>query len=480
MSSAPRPAPADPDAPVDPDARADPPADPDAPAAPPVGPRDLLVAALYALVVVLLAASGVSNSGFLVESGSWSRTVSVALLLVACVSLIWRRRHPMITLAVAGPIGVAEIIGGGQISAYFLLFEALFDPVMHGSRRLALWTTRIAIATAAAAILLGLGLGLSGPLVFLIAMIATLVVMTPLLWGWEVRHHRDARQSAEQLADLEHELAAARADHAVETERRSIAHDLHDVIAGHLSAVSLHTNLASALEDPRDRDRSLATARDSAHAALRDLRSMIGVLSAEDAGAQPQVTLDWPSLTARLRGRDPEARVTIDPAVTDPARVEPSVQAALLRIGAEAATNAVRHGRAPITMDVQVGERAVMLALHNRRADDSLPGTGVGRGAIAHRATAVGGTATSGPAPADAPEAGTWRVRAELPARAVAAAPVEAEAEIAAGAGTSTRPPTGTDDTGTDDAAAAPAPVRSVPADHEARSTVPSTEEPCR
>ena len=215
----------------------------------------------------------------------------------------------------------------------------------------------------------------------MIAVIATLVVMTPLLWGWEVRHHRGARQAAEHLAGLEHELATTRAAHAVETERRSIAHDLHDVIAGHLSAVSLHTSLASSLEDPAARDRSLHTARDCAHAALRDLRSMIGVLSSEQAGALPEVTLDWSSLAARLRDRDPAAQVRIDPAVTDPARVEPSVQAALLRIGAEAVTNAVRHGRAPISLDVEVAGGEARLELRNRRTDSSEAGGGVGRGA---------------------------------------------------------------------------------------------------
>ncbi|MGO1482277.1 MAG: sensor histidine kinase [Brachybacterium sp.] len=404
--------------------------DPEAPANPPVGRRDLLVAGGYAALVLLLAGTGAHNSGFLPQGQGWPTWVSVTLMLVGCVSLIWRRRRPGVALAVAGPLGLAEIIVGGQVSAYVLLFEALFEPVMHGSRRLARLTTRIAIVGTALALLAALIAGLPGQLVFVIALLATLVVMTPLLWGWEVRHHRGARQAAEQLAGLEHELAETRAAHAVETERRSIAHDLHDVIAGHLSAVSLHTNLASSLEDPAARDRSLTTARDSAHAALRDLRSMIGVLSTEQAGALPAVTLDWPSLAARLRDRDPAAQVRIDPALSAPARVEPSVQAALLRIGAEAVTNAVRHGRAPITLDVGLFGREVRLELVNRRADASEPGggsggaegRGVGRGAISHRATAVGGTASSGPmpaaGPAEAPTPGTWQVLARLPAHA--------------------------------------------------------------
>ena len=379
--------------------------------------RDLLVAAAYAALVVALPVLGLGGNGLLGAEGGWALPVSLTVLLVACASLVWRRRRPELALAVAGPLSLAEILLGGQISAYFLLFEALFEPVMHGSRRLALLTTRAAIALGVLCLLAALVAGLPGQAVLLVAMLAALMISTPLLWGWEVRHHREARRAAEQLAGLEHELAATRAAHAVEAERRTIAHDLHDVIAGHLSAVSLHTGLAASLEDPAARDRSLTTARDCAHAALRDLRSMIGVLSSAEAGTLPAVTLDWPSLTARLRWRDPQARVELDPAVTDPARIEPSVQAALLRIAAEAVTNAVRHGEAPLTMAVALedGKGAVTFTLTNRRATTDAPGTGVGRGTIAHRAEAVGGSAGSAPARVD-PQ--LWQVHARLPARA--------------------------------------------------------------
>ncbi|MGO1391651.1 sensor histidine kinase, partial [Brachybacterium alimentarium] len=329
------------------------PAHASAPARPRITRRDVLMAAGYAAIVLLLAAMGARNSGFLESWDGWPLWTSVLLLLVASASLLWRRRLPLLPLVVAGPLALAEVIVGGQVAAYMLLFEAFFEPIMHGSMRLARRTTGIAIGLAVSALLVAAGLGASGPMLLVVVLIATLMVSTPLLWGWEVRHHRDARVSAETLAAVEHELAATRAAHAVETERRTIAHDLHDVIAGHLSAVSLHTNLAASLEQPEARDRSLLTARDSAHAALRDLRSMIGVLSTEHSAELPSVTLDWPSLTARLHGRDPDASVSIAPEVEDPSRVEPSVQAALLRIAAEASTNAVRHGLAPITLAVR-------------------------------------------------------------------------------------------------------------------------------
>src|SRR5699024_262412 len=212
----------------------------------------------------------------------------------------------------------------------------------------------------------------------LVVMVASLVVLVPLMWGWEVRHHRDARRAAETLAAAEHELASARSTRAVEHERRRIAHDLHEVIAGHRSAVTLPTGLAASLED---------------------------------GGQLPVARLDGGYLAQRLRGRDPEAHIEVTEAATAPAQVEPSAQAALLRIASEAVTNAVRHGAAPILLVVDVTEEEVSLVLENRRAEAARPGTGLGRGAIAHRAQAVGGQAESGAIDAD-----RWRVQARRPA----------------------------------------------------------------
>ena len=387
-------------------------APPSSPERPRIARRDVWSALGYAALVLLLASSGLANRGLLYQLTSWPLTVSLAVLLVASLGTLWRRRAPVVTLLVTGALSLAELLLGGQIAAYILLFDAFFVPVLHGSRRLARATTAGAVALTVLALVLTATLTASPENVMIVLMVASLVVLVPLMWGWEVRHHRDARQVAETLAAAEHELASVRSTRAVEQERRRIAHDLHDVIAGHLSAVTLHTGLAASLQEREARDRSLSTARESARAALRDLQSMIGVLSTEDSGQLPVATLDWDSLTQRLRGRDPAARVEVAEAATDPAQVEPSAQAALLRIASEAVTNAVRHGAAPISLVVEVTEGEVSLMLENRRAEADRPGTGLGRGAIEHRAQAVGGQADSGAIDAD-----RWRVQARLPTR---------------------------------------------------------------
>lgn len=390
------------------------------PASPPSAPiaglwrRDALIAAAYALVVVAFAASGIVTNGLLWWAPAGPGAVSTVVLLLACASLVARRTRPGLVLAVAAPLSASVIMADGQIAAYFLLFEALFTPVLHGSRALARLTTRLALGGAGLALLAALVTDAPGSLVLAVGVVLVLTVLTPLMWAWEVRHHHEARHAAERLVGLEQKLTASRARHAVEAERRSIAHDLHDVIAGHLSAVSLHTSLAATLEERGARERSLAAARDASHDALRDLRWMIGVLSAEDAGALPAPTLTWPTLAARLRDRDPTARIEIDPALDgeEPALEDPAVRSALLRLAAEAVTNAVRHGEAPFVLEVSVGEDAVELVMRNGRRASVPTGTGIGRGAIAHRAAAVGGVASSGP------EGECWVVRAVLPVTA--------------------------------------------------------------
>ena len=69
--------------------------------------RDLLVAAAYAALVVALPVLGLDGNGLLGAEGGWALPVSLTVLLVACASLVWRRRRPELALAVAGPLSLA-------------------------------------------------------------------------------------------------------------------------------------------------------------------------------------------------------------------------------------------------------------------------------------------------------------------------------------------------------------------------------------
>lgn len=396
------------------------------PAPPRLAARDAAVTGGYALMVVALVVVAIPTTGLAVPQPLWPPPVSLLLLLGAALGTLWRRRSPQITVAVTGALTCLELAGAGQLAAYILLFDAIWAPIVHGRARTARAATALALGAGAGVLLAAAAWAAQGTdtvqaITIAIAILAA-VVATPLMWGWEVRHHRQARTAAEALVRAEQALANERAGRAVDTERRRIAQDLHDMVAGHLSAVVLHSSLATTLPDPAAREASLGTASDAATAALRDLRATIAVLTGEDDDGGPggrapvaETTISWSDLGARLRtADDPEPAVEIDPRVEDPAIVDPALRAALLRIASEAVTNALRHGGPPRSLTVHVGEAdgadAAVLTCRNTVDPDATTGRGHGRDAIADRARAVGGRAGSGPS---GPRA--WCVRARLP-----------------------------------------------------------------
>ncbi|MGP9694702.1 sensor histidine kinase [Brachybacterium sp. AOP25-B2-12] len=397
--------------------------------------RDLALAGVYGALAVVLTVVPVGTSGVGDASPALGRWLPLAILLIACAGVTLRRTRPVVTLALTGPLALTVVILDGHVMAFALLFEALFTPVVHGSRRLARIATVAGAACGVLLIVLVAAWPVPGALIVGL-LIVTVVVATPLMWGWEVRHHREARRTAEALAAAEHRLAQERSARAVDGERRRIAQDLHDLVAGHLSAVSLHAGLAQDLPDGPARSTALTTTRDAARAALTDLRALIDVLVEDDADGvtAPAPTIGWDELRARLAPAPAEPAVPavpadapsptrtdtsalrVDPAVDDPTRVDPAVRAVLLRITAEAVTNAMRHGTGPRELAITVGEDIVELTGTNPVPADRRPpheeGTGLGLATIAHQARAVGGWAGAGPDPADR---GTWTLRARLP-----------------------------------------------------------------
>jgi signal transduction histidine kinase len=387
-------------------------------------PRDLAVTAIYLIVCLAMPLLGIDSGTLVGAAPMWGPTGSTVIIVLAALGTLPRRRRPGITLAVTGVLSAAEMLCGTQAGAYVLVFEALWSPVVHGSRTLAKVATGGGVALSVLFVAL-LAASPAGPLGVIVGLLLTAVVVaTPLAWGWEVRLLHESRRTAQSLAETEKELAAERAARAVDHERTRIAQDLHDVLAGHLSAVAMHTRLAETLPDDRARTRSLHTARDSSEAALRDLRSLLTVLTEQDAGQDPlpEATLDWDELADRLRTEDTEDRVSVDPRVDDPTQVDPAVRAGLLRIAAEAITNAVRHGLPPRRLEVALHGQDVLLTCENAvtpdtREDRTAPADnheGLGLEAMATRARAVGGRTSAGPVRDDPRQ---WRVQARLPRR---------------------------------------------------------------
>src|SRR5690625_708442 len=152
-------------------------ATPPSPERPRIARRDVWAALGYAALVLLLASTGLTNRGLLYQLASWPLAVSIAVLLVASLGTLWRRRAPVVTLLITGIPSLAELLLGGQITAYILLFDALFVPVLHGSRRLARTTTAVAGASTVTSLVLAVTLTASAQYVLLVLMVASLVVL---------------------------------------------------------------------------------------------------------------------------------------------------------------------------------------------------------------------------------------------------------------------------------------------------------------
>ncbi|WP_159770760.1 sensor histidine kinase [Streptomyces sp. HM190] len=160
------------------------------------------------------------------------------------------------------------------------------------------------------------------------------------------------REVTAQQTVTEHE----RSKRTLLEERTTIARELHDVVAHHMSVVAIQAEAAPYRVEnpPPELEQAFATIRENAVAALTELRRVLGVVRAEDYEAPdaPQPTLaDLDSLLANVR----EAGLTVEKAVTGAVRELPQgVELSAYRIVQEALSNTLRHAPGA-TARVEIG-----------------------------------------------------------------------------------------------------------------------------
>lgn len=318
---------------------------------------DVRAAALYVALVVLLWSAGWSIAGDLALTSPGPRTVSLVLLLVAATATLWRKRRPGLVLTVTGLGSASAMFLPSGLGAVFLQFEAVFTAVLFGSRALARFATGLCIAVTATVGILALMIPHSDASVWFALVLQTAVVLLiPPLWAWEVRHHRQARAEAEnaartqkELTAREHDLAQARAALAVQEHRGRLAQDLHDGVAGHLSAVALQA-AALRTEGMRNapeatRDSVLESIRTASVDALTEMRTLIDVLRDQapaDLHLDPHRATE--DLEARLRASFPAASVTVESGAVDLlTQASPEAAETVIRVAQETVTNILKH-----------------------------------------------------------------------------------------------------------------------------------------
>ncbi|WP_406394008.1 sensor histidine kinase [Streptomyces sp. NBC_00887] len=163
--------------------------------------------------------------------------------------------------------------------------------------------------------------------------------------------------------DAEREVTVQRTVTAVERDRRTlleerttIARELHDVVAHHMSVVAIQAEAAPYRVEnpPPELEQAFVTIRENAVAALTELRRVLGVVRADDYEAPdaPQPTLaETDRLLANVREAGLETEKTVTGAVRE---LPPGVELSAYRIIQEALSNTLRHAPGA-TAKVEIG-----------------------------------------------------------------------------------------------------------------------------
>ncbi|MFE2251101.1 sensor histidine kinase [Streptomyces lavendulae] len=321
-----------------------------------------------------------------------------------------------VLLVAAHALG-ASTVAPLKVLAAVTLFELA---VRQSGRRVAAGATALALAVAVNRFedLPGEAL----PVLYKMGIVAGL----PLLLGAYVRVTREAalharEYAAQQEVRAQQQLLAARA-----AERTTIARELHDLVAHHVSSMVLrvgvarHVTAATGTSDPRITD-VLDDLHASAGSALTDLRRLVTVLRTQDRTGPDSSCLVAPgALPTALESVVEHSRQT---GLTVTSRVDPRLARldavrglAVLRLAQEGLANAAKHGGpgAHAELVVRVADDTVHVQIHDDgggRPRPPAPGpSGHGLIGMRERVDLLGGRMDAGPA------AQGWLLTAELPA----------------------------------------------------------------
>ena len=361
------------------------------------------------------------------------------LLFVGPVALLAKRAYPRCVLAVVFSATAAYALIGYPGGPVFLSLVIAFAVVVNRGHR----------AVGIGCIVLGwalflwlpslIGTGTTPSATDAVELAAWL--LTLLAVAEAVRNRRE-RMTAVRRSRSERGLRQA------EEERLRIARELHDVLAHNISLINVQSGVALHLLDERpEQARTALTVINEASAdALREIRSVLGVLRHvdEQAPRRPAASLErLPELISRSAAAGLEVEMRID---GEPRPLPSDVDLAAYRILQESLTNVTRHARTgQARVSVRYEDRALALEVDDEGdsdadADAGLladrdpvacaeadlpagpvaraeprtvragPGTGNGIVGMRERVAALGGEFRAGPRPG-----GGFRVSARLP-----------------------------------------------------------------
>ena len=380
-------------------------------------PRDVAIAFAVGLVQIGGTALSVRHASSAGEHGCWwgdacgtakpLDLLAYFLLAVGPVALLDRRCNPaQVLVTVFASTLLYDVIGYPSGAVFLSLIVALASAVIAG-HRLVGWL----VVIAGWALFLWLpGLAGRGGTPNLLGALALAAWLLVLIGAAEAVRVRRERMSEVQRTHREE------AERRASEERLRIARELHDVLAHNISLINVQSGVALHLlnDRPEQARDALAAINDASAEALREMRSVLGVLRRVDEKLPRAPTpglAQLPELVSRSAG----AGVAVELEIEGEQRSLPaSVDLAGFRIVQESLTNVARHAGsacATVRLSYADDELTVVVEDDGRGSRPDVPGTdGNGIAGMRERAATLGGDLEAGPR-----LGGGFSVRARLP-----------------------------------------------------------------
>lgn len=246
--------------------------------------------------------------------------------------LLARRRFPLGVLLVSIAVLLLYYVSGRPAVGLELPLAAAFLSTAERGRAVAAAVTAAVLVAFTGAVRIWQG---QDPVrLIALEMPVTVVVMAGAIGAGDAIRSRRLRRAAEE--ERQRLLAAERAAEArslVETERRAVAREVHDVLGHSMVMIGLQANVAlDALDDEVQVRRSLAEIRATARTGLTDIKQSLQVLA-------PRASVDREPVATLAGMRALDERGT-------PQAVPIAIGATAFRVVQESLTNVARHSAA--------------------------------------------------------------------------------------------------------------------------------------
>ncbi len=385
----------------------------------------------YAVVLSVINVLGLGYSTYagieFREPDLWG----ILLNVLAAFPLVWRRRFPLTTAVIVltayMTLGfLAYSSTGGSVAALIAIYTlGTHAPVMSG--------LGVTIGTAAVS---GIYLHVNHERFAAAGIPSDLWTVTVQffmyvgLWiiARAVRARRLYLKELEDRAERLQRTASAELRAALAEERARMARELHDVVAHHISVMTVQAAGARRMLS-RDPDRSIEAMRaveETGRSALDEMRRIVGALRHVDAEEPPTAAAELApqagvaeldALMGRARETGLDVGLTV---VGEPRTLPPSLDLAIFRVVQEALTNTLKHaGPTRAAVVLRYEPTAVVVSVTDDGAQRwhggaprpaSADRVGHGLVGMRERVTLNGGTLRTGPR-----SVGGFEVQASLP-----------------------------------------------------------------